>query len=390
MGAARGRQDASVEGRLRREPSRFEFVAAVRALTALYHERALRDPRWRREPVGGDDTRRTEVVRFRSAPSLSFPPGEIAAFMQPRPEGIEHESELPPPEMVISFLGLIGPVGALPSHYTSDVISRLRARDPAMRDFLDLFQHRTASLFYRASTKYRLVHDFEEKARERDERRARDGRDRAEERLDLVTACLYALVGLGTDRLRGRSRVPDEVFLYYGGAFARAHAPAVTLARIITEYFGVPAAICQLEGEWLHLGGDGRTLLPSAAEPRGRHNRLGQDAVLGQQVWVVRGNFRIRLGPMDYAAYVTFLPDGGALGALVDLVRTYVGPDLAFDIVPVLRADAVPECALDSFASQPLQLGANVWLRSAPCEQDFDGCVVAAGAAPDGSDAIAL
>jgi type VI secretion system protein ImpH len=155
----------------------------------------------------------------------------------------------------------------------------------------------------------------------------------------------------------------------------------VSLECIVAEYFDVPAEVVQFQGEWLHLGREGRTVLPSEGDPGGHHNLLGRDAVLGQQVWAVRGCFRIRVGPVDYATYLSFLPGGDALAAVAELARTYVGPDLVFDVVPVLRADAVPHCVLDSFAADPPRLGANVWLRSVPCEQDFDGAAFVPGAA---------
>ncbi len=63
--------------------------------------------------------------------------------------------------MAVACLGLFGPSGSLPDHYTSLVIQRLRQHDFALRDFLDLFNHRTISLFYRAWEKYRFTIAYE-------------------------------------------------------------------------------------------------------------------------------------------------------------------------------------------------------------------------------------
>jgi type VI secretion system protein ImpH len=360
MAAPRRHEDASVEGRLRREPHRFDFFQAVRVLEASYREKARTDRRWEREAVGHDAAPAREVVRFRAHASLSFPPGEIAALEQPRPEGVEDEWRLPPLEMTVSFLGLTGPTGALPDHYTATLIARMRKRDNSMRRFFDLFNHRATSLFYRAWAKYRFGCGYESAARGA-------GPDH------LPTWYLFSLLGLGTDHLRARSRVPDEAFLYYGGIFARRGASAVSVERMLAEYFELPVEVHQFEGEWLHLRREDRTRLPSSEELRGRHNRLGVDTVLGQQAWDVRGKVRLRVGPMDYAQYSGFLPGGAAMSEITDLARQAFGPELAFGVQPVLRAAEIPECVLDSAAQDPLRLGANVWLRSVQCTEDFDG-----------------
>ena len=117
------------------------------------------------------------------------------------------------PEMEVNFLGLVGPSGVLPQHYNELVIQRLRQyKDSALRDFLDLFHHRTISLFYRAWEKYRFPVVYE--------RTARSGRPMTREREHLdFTWYLHCLVGQGTPGLRGRLDVDDEAFLYYSGHF---------------------------------------------------------------------------------------------------------------------------------------------------------------------------
>src|SRR3546814_20185719 len=57
--------------------------------------------------------------------------------------------------MTVAFLGLSGPSGVLPHHYTRWLIARARARDPGPRDFLELFNHRLLLLFWHAWRKHR-------------------------------------------------------------------------------------------------------------------------------------------------------------------------------------------------------------------------------------------
>ena len=95
--------------------------------------------------------------------------------------------------MVVSFLGLTGPSGVLPRHYTELMLNRIRDKDYSLRDFLDLFNHRLISLFYRAWEKSRLPLGYE-----------RSRFDDPDREPDLATWALYCLVGLGTEGLRGR------------------------------------------------------------------------------------------------------------------------------------------------------------------------------------------
>src|SRR5262245_19672081 len=107
MGAEAGREGADLSDRLFREPYRFDFFQAVRLL-----ERLLPDG-----PGGNGGAPEREVVRFRATPSLGFPVSAVTQLRQPAPDG-PAEAPTPPAEMAVTFLGLTGPAGVLPYHYT--------------------------------------------------------------------------------------------------------------------------------------------------------------------------------------------------------------------------------------------------------------------------------
>ena len=188
------RKDIALGQRLRDEPWRFEFFQAVRLLELM----ALG-----RKPVGYDFPPDQEVVRFRALPSRSFPGGSLARIDTRRGDRGRSGAL----EMQVAFMGLIGPAGVLPESYLELVLHRQRDRDYALRDFLDLFNHRTISLFYRAWEKYRFPVSYE---------RAR----RKPGTPELFTWCLECLVGTGTARQKGRLPFHDEVLLRYAGHFA--------------------------------------------------------------------------------------------------------------------------------------------------------------------------
>ncbi|MFO0888032.1 MAG: type VI secretion system baseplate subunit TssG [Isosphaeraceae bacterium] len=106
----------------------------------------------------------TSLLATRSSgsahPSLSFPTGAISEIRDTRKQ-LRDRPDSRPLEMLVSFFGLTGPSGALPRHYTEILLQQLREKDSPLCDFLDLFNHRLVSLFYRAWEKYSLPVTYE-------------------------------------------------------------------------------------------------------------------------------------------------------------------------------------------------------------------------------------
>ncbi len=368
--------------RLKREPFRFSFFQAVRILETWAARRkkpgssdshsgdeaigddAARLPR----PVGHDYHPNDEVVRFRSLPSQSFPGGELYSAT-PR-QASDDPSSPAAMELVVTFLGLFGPAGSLPQHYTQLVVDRTKHRDGALRSFLDLFNHRLVSLFYRAWSKYRLPVVYEQ-------------HQRSATVEDPITSTLYSLVGLGTAGLRGRLRIPDAAFIYFGGHFAHFPRNAIALQGMIASYFQVNTEVHQFQGQWLSLEPPDQSRL-GGRFPLGANDQLGLNVVVGQRVWSVENKFRLRLGPMSYRRFVEFMPDGTALLGLGQFTRMYAGPELDFDVQLVLRRDEVPASRLAHHDATPdCRLGWNSWVQSGPRTLDADDAVFVCEGLPE-------
>jgi type VI secretion system protein ImpH len=257
----------------------------------------------------------------------------------------------------IAFLGLTGPMGVLPQFYSEVVHQAVRQRNRAMAAFLDLFNHRLAALFLRASGKYRLPVVVQRNA-------AAGPGD------DPVTGALFAITGHGTAALRRRMTLNDEVLLYYAGLFSLRNRPACGLESLLRDYLGTGVAVEQFSGRWTPLAKDEQTRLPRAGEAPA-FCRLGIDTVAGGRVWDVQGHFRIVIGPMDYEQMLALAPDAPALRCLVDLVRAYAGPDLGFDVQIVLKRDCVPDLRFDpAMGPGAPRLGWNSWAKSLPALED--------------------
>jgi type VI secretion system protein ImpH len=350
MAAADRREAPGLTGQLFREPHRFDLLQAVRLL-----ERVLR-PSARAGPAPDRD-----VVRYRALAALSFPAGAVSHIVLPNGTPGNGASALP--ELVVACLGLTGPQGVLPHHYTALLLERIRARDFSLRDFLDLFNHRLVALFVRAWQKYRLTFAFE---------RARLDPQGGE---DLATRALFALVGLGTAGLRGRLRVDDQALLYYSGHFAHQPRNALALEQLLADYFAVPLSVQQLQGQWLYLRPGDQTALPSAEEPLGRNNQLGLGVVVGERVWDVQSKFRLRVGPLTYAQFRRLMPNGDGLRPLCEMTRLFAGPELDFEVQAVLKPQEVPRCRLRTAGSERPHLGWNTWASSRKRTREADEAV---------------
>ena len=361
---------------------RFDFFQAVRLLQHMASKqpeaddaaRPEADDATRRHPVGDDHAPAQEVVRFRAVASHTFPPGSISELRRPKHSGPGADAETPqetsPPEMLTPLLGLTGPAGVLPQHYTSLVIQRVRDKDFALRDFLDLFHHRLLSHFYRAWEKHHFPVAYE---------RVEQTPGAATE--DLFTRCLYSLVGLGTAGLRGRMEFDDEAFVFYGGFFAHWPRSAVSLELLMSDYFELPVEVRQFQGQWLYLSPEDRSSLPCPSWPQGLNARLGADVVLGERVWDVQGRFRVRFGPLGYERFCRFSPLGDMLRPMCQMIRSYAGPQFDFDVQPVLRGEEVPWCRLGD-QSNPARLGWNTWVRSGPIDHDVSDAIFSMEGSP--------
>lgn len=361
----------------------FEFFQAVRVLE-----------KWtpQRRPVGLEGPPANEVARFRAHLSLSFPPSPIYEVAAPTLQR--------PPAVTVAFLGLTGPSGALPPHYTELLLQLERGeKSPeqrALREWLDLFNHRLVSLFYRAWTKYRFPLAYE-----------RGWTDPAEP--DPFTHGVFSLLGLGTRGLRQRLRVAlpvpaaadeeeaapkarvlaavtDLSLMFYGGLLAHRPRCAVGLEALLADYFQLPVRIEQFRGQWLALDADNQSALGEA----GHNNCLGSTVVAGERVWDVQGKIRVQLGPLRLRQFMEFLPDRAAQAErkafflLAHLVRLYVGPELAFGVQLLLAAADVPACQLVDDGGIGPRLGWNTWALSQPAAAD------AADAAFEGEELFAL
>ncbi|HEX8410473.1 MAG TPA: type VI secretion system baseplate subunit TssG [Thermoanaerobaculia bacterium] len=323
------RQSRTVAEGLWEEGHRFSFLQAVHLLETLLPDRV--------SPAEGVDPRR-EVVRFRSEVRLDFPPGDVESITAPK------NGE--PAEMTVNVLGLAGSMGPLPAAVVELIMERSYRKDGALRDFLDIFNHRLISLLYRARKKYRPALDTN----------APDG--------GRVATVLHALLGLGTPHLANRMGVRDRTLLAYTGVLSETVRPAIGLQRLVEDCFDVRAEVVPFRGQWHRIEEDDTTRIGAG----GQNQVLGRTAVLGRRVWDQAASFEIKLGPLTLAQFLSFLPNGRAFQPLVAAVRFYAREELGFTFRLALKAAEVPELRLG--VAYGAFLGWTTWMKTKPATGD--------------------
>jgi type VI secretion system protein ImpH len=308
--------DLSALTRLREQPHRFSLFAALRVLEQAHVDR----PRLGESRKAADD-----AVRVAQAPHLSFAPSDLAAVSTNDAGQFCLEQ--------FGF-GLFGPNGALPLHFTELAYERRRQKDDdAIVDFLNLFQHRLISLFYRAWADSEPAVSLDRPTGDR------------------FRTYIGSLFGLGADGARDADAVPDYAKLSRAGRFAQQARSADGLEAILIDYFALPAEVRPFSGAWLDIPPDLHCHLGE--------QQLGLTMTLGAATWQCQHKFEIVLGPLPRADFSNFLPGAPGLRELHALVRLYTNDEWDWQLRLLLRDVDIPGVRLGAAESR---IGWTSWL----------------------------
>jgi type VI secretion system protein ImpH len=298
---------------LQERPEAYSLFAALRRIEQAYPDR----PRLGESRKMADDP-----VRMVQRPHLHFAPTEVAAF---------HTDDKPVAQLEQHGFGIFGPNGALPLHLTELAYTReLQTNDPTFAGFINAFQHRFTSLFYRAWADTDPCASF----------------DRTQ--TDLFRLYVGALMGIGPRPARDRDCVLDYAKLARAGLFAPQSRSAESLERIIGDYFELPAEVIPFVGTWLTIATEERCRIGGPRE----NASLGLGTILGESTWQCQAGFEIVLGPLRIDDFVNFLPGARGLSQLKALVRLYTNEEWSWQVRLLLAPGDIP----------PMRLGESGWL----------------------------
>jgi type VI secretion system protein ImpH len=309
---------------IKAEPWRFDFYSVLRRIERSYPER----PR-----VGDSAARREEYLTLGQDPYMDFPASNLSSFER----GAEGRFRV-----LVKFLGLLGPQGALPLATTEEAYSWNLMREDAFPRFLDLLNHRFLQLFFRAWSDARPIGQH----------------DRPD--ADRFIAYIGAMIGIGSEPYRDLDCVPDKAKLAFSGLMAPQAKSASRLRSVVSGLFKVAVEIDEFVGSRLALEAADRTTLGAG------NSTLGAGMMLGASAYSVQDKFCIRVFVKSMDEYVTYLPTGKRCEPLADIVFFYIGDQLDWEVELAVPAGAIEPVRLSQFG----QLGWTSWIAPNWAETD--------------------
>lgn len=333
MGTRQRPGPGSLSERLRQQPYTFELMQALLVL-----EREV--PNSKSLACGIDP--RHEVVSLRGPLTPVFASSQISRIESPSDTDTATDTGKPDLILHTPVFGLGGPDGPLPYAYQEWLQQRARVKDEATGEFLDLFQHRLLSLWYRVQRKHRLALPF------------------STPQNSPVYKQLKALNGLPS----AHNDAQSQPITARTALFANGRRSLAGLQNLVRHHFDVSTRLEGFQGAWIEVPPASRTVLGR----RGRNQALGRNTLAGAHVWDQQAGVRITLGPLTAAQASTFLPDRPAHRELAQMVGFYLGTD--FQCGLRLRLSEASPIKL-GVAAEPAQLGRGTWLVSEAGPGDY-------------------
>ncbi|WP_330148526.1 type VI secretion system baseplate subunit TssG [Shewanella oncorhynchi] len=301
-------------------PESFDFYQAVYFLQKQLSSQELH---W--HSVGRDAFPEQELIRFKSVQHLGFPGQAISKVESKDYDSADKQAF----NIHVSFMGLTGPSGVMPQHYSELMLQRLKLKDRTMRDFFDIFNHRLISLYYRAWEKHQFACHY--------------GSQQFSQ--DPFSQVVLKLVGSASN-----------LNSYYAGAFVAKNRGAQFLKQILTDFLGAEIEIKSLQGHWISLNASECSYLASGVKPEGVNAELGKSMMLGQKVWDVSSIIDINIKATSEV--LRKLLPSQSLNLLVQkLVKEYLAPQVKARVTLVGRYIDFPTVRLGAGSNQLGQVG---------------------------------
>jgi type VI secretion system protein ImpH len=233
-------------------------------------------------------------------------------------------------------------------------------RDSTTRAFLDIFTSRAVSLFYKSWLKYRIHLQYEA--------------DRKNRFVPLV----LSLGGMGYSGVRekladGGEGIADETLAFYVAAIRERPRSAQWFARVVADYFRVPAVTTEFVGQWLDLPLEERTKLGA------HHAKLGESAFCGSRIWDRQSRIRLTLGPMRLTQFLKMLPGSPGHRNLSRLFRLMQGLTYDCEVRLILDKRDISGVQLQGHCGEA-RLGWASWMKPSDVTTDSDDTAYILGA----------
>ncbi|WP_460123194.1 type VI secretion system baseplate subunit TssG [Pseudomonas sp. S2_C03] len=245
-------------------------------------------------PLGSTTHPADDPVRFRPDPGMGFPAGELKAIE------IDTAPSPRPATVRTRLLGLYGVDSPLPTAFVDDIALRREGHE-ALEAFLDIFNHRIFTQFYRIWRKYSYPASFEAGG------------------VDATSQCLLGLIGLGIPGTAQRIATPVSRFLALLGVMRLPTRNAEGIGALVSLL--APRTQVKVTAHWPQ-----QVTLAQPASLDSRHPvNLSRGTPLGAVGYDVNSQMRLQLFTEDPHEAQGWLPQGQLNEDFRVLLRVYLG-----------------------------------------------------------------
>lgn len=232
------------------------------------------------------------------------------------------------------WLGLTGPMGALPTHLSEFAFYEKRyAKKHPFGDWLDMLAGRMLQLFYRAWADSQPA--------------ALADRPNEDRFSDYLAAISGAMEGVGE-----RAAFSARARVHYAGLYASRRS-AVGIEDALSHLMCQPTKLLEFQPRWRDLEKDDLTRL-------GRdYATLGADAMLGTRVRSASDAFRVVIRAKNFRDYQSLLPTSRRFAIAAEALDAFAPSHIEWDLCLEIEDGQAPPARLDAKA----QLGWTSWVK---------------------------
>lgn len=292
----------------------YDFHCAIQRIEQMHPEAAS---------LGEGDDPSHEAVILKSHISDAIPDHELHTI----------ENERTRPIVWMNLVSLGGRGGPLPEVYSDMLKERQRYKDHAFRDFLDIFNHRLASLWYRLRQKT-LAGFVQKPAKETP-----------------VGEAGLCLSGIPNTKILEKTTLKPSLLLAAQTLLWARHRSVESLKTLLEDYFHYSVKIEPWQGGWNNISDNETTRLG------GPWNALGRDTILGKRSWNAMQGLHLHIYNVN--AHMKF-PEA----QWRDVLRLYIGLHMRVHIT--LHYDRPNIQPIRLRPKKGFFLGRNTWLGPKP------------------------
>ncbi|MWN90844.1 type VI secretion system baseplate subunit TssG [Gilliamella sp. Pra-s65] len=268
--------------------------------------------------LGKNESPAADPLRFAPSIDMSFPASEL--------KYIEREPYINRPTTVRTrFLGLYGVDAVLPLGLLDNIIRR-EENYQAMTDFLDIFNHRVITQFYRIWLKYHYPASFLSGGR------------------DSISQCLLGLTGFGIEGADKQVGTPLSRFLALLGVMSQKTRTAEGIAGLVRVLVNdAKVVVSEFYPVWYSINN------PAQFGDKGLQRiSLGGETILGSRFRECNQTVHIAITPQYESQVADLLPDGQLYYDLLALLRAYLGYQVDAKITLYIQRQFLPRSQLIS------------------------------------------